>query len=92
MLDVSVQVGLPRMVNRRTSDDRRATTREGPDRRIEDAFYTVEELAIRWKCHRRYVYKLIEARVLRAVKIGPRAVRVEHDERERYEESNRLTT
>lgn len=78
------------MEERRTSDERRSVPRETPDRR--EAFYTVEELAERWKCHRRYVYKLIEARVLLAVKMGPRLVRVEHDERDRFERSNKLTT
>lgn len=57
-----------------------------------DAFYTADELAQRWKCHRRYVYKLIDARVLMAVKLGPRVVRIAHRERERYELTNRLTT
>lgn len=57
-----------------------------------DDFYTADELAARWKCHRRYIYKLIDARVLLAVKLGPRVVRIAHKERERYEIANRLSS
>ncbi len=57
-----------------------------------DAFYTVEELSDRWKCTRRYVYKLIDARVLLAHRLGPRFYRIKHEERERYELVNYLST
>lgn len=55
-------------------------------------FYTVEELSQRWKCNRRYVYKLIEARCLMATRLGPRMYRVKVDDLNHYEERNRLTT
>lgn len=55
-------------------------------------FYTVEELAQRWKCQRRYIYKLIEARVLIATRLGPRFYRIKVDDMERCEQENRLTS
>jgi excisionase family DNA binding protein len=81
------------MDDRRTSDDRRAATRDTPDRRVEpDVFFTVDELSRRWKCNRRYVYKLIEARLLLATILGPRLYRIRHEERDRYELINHLST
>lgn len=57
-----------------------------------DVFYTVDELARRWKCQRRYIYKLIEARCLLATRLGPRVYRIKVEDMANYEERNRLTT
>lgn len=80
------------MMDRRTTEDRRSEPRIPAGRRDDDVFYTVDELSRRWKCNRRYVYKLIEARCLLATRIGPRMYRVRIEDLTSYEERNRLTS
>lgn len=56
--------------------------------RLVRAFYTLEEVAKRWRVHKNTVRNRIDAGTLKASYLTDRAVRISHEEIERYEKLN----
>jgi excisionase family DNA binding protein len=83
--------GTSRAMGQRKS---RAAGSNGPIRRLQDhssAYVTTSELADYWLVSRKQIYKQIEAGTLKAIRLGPRLLRVSTAEAIEFERIAKMT-
>lgn len=73
------------MNKKRHAPKSKATVQPEPAANDADVFFTVDELALRWRCHRQTVTAAIRARQLQAFKPGRGHYRISEAEVHRYE-------
>ena len=57
-----------------------------------EPYVTTSELAAYWSVSRKQIYKQIEAGTLRAIKLGPRLLRISTSEALRFERTAKMVT
>jgi excisionase family DNA binding protein len=78
----SVSCGVESVTHRPLHDDHRTIEdlRTHPDQ-----YVTVSQLAYYWRVSRKQIYKQIDAGLLSAIRLGPRAIRIHTDEAIHFE-------
>jgi excisionase family DNA binding protein len=56
-----------------------------------DPYVTTTDLADYWRVSRKQIYKQIDAGTLKAIRLGPRLLRISTSEAARFEESAKMT-